>query len=545
MLGSMKVELPIIRPEEQTPLVEALVAIIQQLVDRVGQQDVTIQQLRDEVAQLKGQKPRPTLRPSVLERAPAPTAPPEGGKRPGSAKRPKTAELTIHHEQPLHLDHPPEGATFRGYEPYVVQELVIQSKNTRYLRARYHLPTGGSVLAPFPVGVLPVGGGHFGANLVAYILDQYHQAQVTEPLLLEQLWEYGIDISAGQLHRILTENLEHFHQEKDEVRAAGLTVSSYLGTDDTGARHQGKNGYCTVIGNDLFAVFESSDGKSRLNFLQVLHGMDRTYAINETTLAYWERQQLAAALVAHLTQGPQTFAGEPAWQARLTELGIRDERHVRIATEGALLGGLVATGVASDLVVLSDGAPQFDVLVHASCWIHAERPLVKLVPSNDQHRAVIEQVRGQIWGLYRDLKAYRAQPDAAQRPVLEARFDTLVQQRTGYPSIDGVLKEMRSHKADLLRVLERPEVPLHNNAMESDIREFVKRRKISGGTRNDAGRRCRDTFASLKKTCRKLGVRFWDYLHDRLRGLGRLPRLAELIRQRAASAATHIIAAPG
>jgi hypothetical protein len=545
MLGSMKVELPIIRPEEQTPLVEALVAIIQQLVDRVGQQDVTIQQLRDEVAQLKGQKPRPTLRPSVLERAPAPTAPPEGGKRPGSAKRPKTAELTIHHEQPLHLDHPPEGATFRGYEPYVVQELVIQSKNTRYLRARYHLPTGGSVLAPFPVGVLPVGGGHFGANLVAYILDQYHQAQVTEPLLLEQLWEYGIDISAGQLHRILTENLEHFHQEKDEVRAAGLTVSSYLGTDDTGARHQGKNGYCTVIGNDLFAVFESSDGKSRLNFLQVLHGMGRTYAINETTLAYWERQQLAAALVAHLTQGPQTFAGEPAWQARLTELGIRDKRHVRIATEGALLGGLVATGVASDLVVLSDGAPQFDVLAHASCWIHAERPLVKLVPSNDQHRAVIEQVRGQIWGLYRDLKAYRARPDAAQRPVLEARFDTLVQQRTGYPSIDGVLKEMRSHKADLLRVLERPEVPLHNNAMESDIREFVKRRKISGGTRNDAGRRCRDTFASLKKTCRKLGVRFWDYLHDRLRGLGRLPRLAELIRQRAASAATHIIAAPG
>jgi hypothetical protein len=544
MLGSMKVELPQIRPEEQTPLVAALVGIIQQLADRVGPQDVLRAQLRAEIARRKGQKPRPTLRPSLLERAPAPTPPPEGGKRPGSAKRPKTTELTIHHEQALHLDHPPEGATFRRYEPYVVHELVIQSKNTRYLRARYDLPTGGSVRAPFPVGVLPVGGGHFGAHLVAYILDQYHQAQVTEPLLLEQLWEYGSDISAGQLHRLLTEHLEHFHQEKDEVRAAGLAVSSYLGTDDTGARHQGKNGYCTVIGNDLFAIFESSAGKSRLNCLQVRHGRHRTWAMNETTLAYWERQQLAAALVEQLTQGPQTFAGEPAGQARLTELGIVDERHVRIATEGALLGGLVATGVASDLVVLSDGAPQFDVLVHASCWIHAERPLVKLVPYNDQHRALIEQVRGQIWDLSRDLKAYRAQPDAAQRPVLEARFDTLVQQRTGYPSSDGVLKAMRSPKADLLRVLERPEVPLHNNARESDIREFVKRRKIRGGTRNDAGRRCRDTFARLKKPCRKLGVRFWDYLHDRIRGRGTLPRLAELIRQRAATA-TKIIAAPG
>lgn len=541
----MKVEIPIIRPEEQTPLVEALVAIVQQLVDRLGQQDVTIQQLRDEIAQLKGLKPRPTLQPSVLERAPASPTPPQGGKRPGSVKRPKTAELTIHHEQPLHLDHPPQDATFRGYEPYVVQELVIQSKNTRYLRARYDLPAGGSVLAPFPVGVLPVGGGHFGANLVAYILDQYHQAHVTEPLLLEQLWEYGIDISAGQLHRILTENLEYFHQEKDEVRAAGLAVSSYLGTDDTGARHQGKNGYCTVIGNDLFACFESSGTKSRLNFLQVLHGSQRCYAINDIALAYWEKQGLSTPLVEQLCQGCQAFASEQAWQARLVELAIGSDRHVRLATEGALLGGLIERGVSPELVVLSDGAAQFDILVHASCWIHAERPLVKLVPYHDQHRAVIEQVRGQIWDLYRDLKAYRVQPEAAQRPVLEARFDKLVEQVTGYPSIDGALKAMRSHKADLLRVLERPEVPLHNNAMESDIREFVKRRKISGGTRNDAGRRCRDTFASLKKTCRKLGVRFWDYLQDRIRGLGRLPRLAELIRQRATASARKIIAPPG
>ena len=353
--------------------------------------------------------------------------------------------------------------------------------------------------------------------------------------MLAQLWEYGIDISAGQLHRILTENKDPFHQEKGEVLAAGLTESSYIGTDDTGARHRGQNGYCTTVGNELFAYFESTDSKSRLNFLQVLQGNHRAYAINEITLAYWERQKLAAALVGQLTQGPQEFVGEQAWQARLTELAIMDERHVRFATEGALLGGLVARGVSPDLAVLSDGAPQFVVFVHASCWIHAERPLAKLIPHNDQHRAAIEKIRSQIWELYQDLKAYRERPDQAQRPVFEARFDALVEQRTGYPSIDGVLKEMRDHKADLLRVLERPEVPLHTNAVESDIREFVKRRKISGGTRNDAGRRCRDTFASLKKTCRKLGVRFWDYLQDRVRGLGKIPRLAELIRQKARS----------
>jgi len=100
-------------------------------------------------------------------------------------------------------------------------------------------------------------------------------------------------------------------------------------------------------------------------------------------------------------------------------------------------------------------------------------------------------------------------------------------------AIPKELRAAQNAKAGLLRVLDRPEVPLRNNALESDIREFVKRRKLSGGTRNDAGRRCRDTFASLKKTCRKLGVRFWDYLQDRVRGLGKIPRLADLIRQKA------------
>jgi hypothetical protein len=364
-------------------------------------------------------------------------------------------------------------------------------------------------------------------------------------LLRRAIWKYGICISAGQLHRILTENKDYFHQEKAEVLRAGLTASSYIGTDDTGARHQGHNGYCTAIGNDLFAYFESTDSKSRLNFLQILQGDERLYMINETAVAYWKRQELSAAVIEQMTQGPQEFAGAEAWQARLADLAITSPRHVRIVTEGALLGGLVAQGIAPDLGVLSDGAGQFVIFVHAACWIHAERPLAKLVPHNEEHRAVIEKTRTQIWELYKDLKAYRDKPDEAQKPVLEARFDALVDQRTGYPSINGVLKEMREHKADLLRVLERPEIPLHNNAMESDIREFVKRRKISGGTHNDAGRRCRDTFASLKKTCRKLGIRFWDYLRDRVRGLGQIPRLADLIRQKAQEAtAKNVVALP-
>lgn len=74
---------------------------------------------------------------------------------------------------------------------------------------------------------------------------------------------------------------------------------------------------------------------------------------------------------------------------------------------------------------------------------------------------------------------------------------------------------------------------MHNNLSENDIREYVKKRKISGSTRSDAGRRCRDTFTSLKKTCRKHGISFWAYLSDRIRGSGRILPLPDLLRQHA------------
>jgi hypothetical protein len=531
----MKIELPPIPDEQRTPLVEQLLAIIDLLVQRVTQLEETVQQLRDEIAVLKGQKPKPTIAPSRLEAPPRPPLEP-GEKRPGSAKRAKTVELTIHEEVlvPIPDADLPAGAALIGYEPYVVQELILQTKNTRYLRARYRLPDGTTLLAPWPKDV--PAGSHYGAGLISYVLDQYHHNHVTQPLLGEQLHDLGIDISTGQLSNILTEHKEAFHQEKAELLTAGLETATYIGVDDTGARHQGHNGFCTVIGNDLFAYFESTDSKSRLNFLQVLRGTHTGYVINEMTLAYWKRQKLAQAIVQPLCQDPQQlrFADEPAWQQRLHQLGITDERHVRFATEGALLGCLIDQGVSPQLVVLSDGAPQFDILVHASCWIHAERPLARMIPYSEPHRQAIETIRDQIWKLYQDLKAYQQQPDPAQQPRLAARFVALVDQKTAFPSINSVLQEMRDHQTDLLRVLEQPVVPLHNNGGESDIRDYVKKRKISGSTRSAAGRRARDTFASIKKTCRKLGVKFWDYLQDRVRGLNQIPRLAELIRQRAA-----------
>ena len=110
-------------------------------------------------------------------------------------------------------------------------------------------------------------------------------------------------------------------------------------------------------------------------------------------------------------------------------------------------------------------------------------------------------------------------------------FDEIFTQTTSSALLNAALKRINNNKSELLLVLERPDIPLHNNGAENPIREYVKKRKISGSTRSESGRRCRDTFTSLKKTCRKLGVSFWQYLKDRIEGIGFIPDLSDLIRQ--------------
>jgi len=139
-----------------------------------------------------------------------------------------------------------------------------------------------------------------------------------------------------------------------------------------------------------------------------------------------------------------------------------------------------------------------------------------------------------IW-FYADLKAYRRDPTAARKAALRARFDRIFTRRTGFATLDRLLARLHANKAELLMVLDRPEIPLHTNGSENDIRCQVTKRKISGGTRSDAGRDCRDAFLGLAKTCAKLGISFWDYLGARLAVAGSvpIPHLPELVSNQA------------
>jgi hypothetical protein len=186
-----------------------------------------------------------------------------------------------------------------------------------------------------------------------------------------------------------------------------------------------------------------------------------------------------------------------------------------------------------ELVIVSDGAGQFRLGLHAQCWVHAERLVHKLIPANPiQHKAV-EVARRMIWWFYRKLKDYKLAPSPERAEILRAQFKRIFDRvKTGYAGLDSLLRRLSRLEDRLLRVLERPEIPLHTNAAENAIRDFVTKRKISGGTVSERGRQARDVMLGLAKTCKKLKISFFDYLGARLGIPGlQIPQLPSLIRE--------------
>jgi hypothetical protein len=544
---------PFIPLAEQTPTVRSLLSIIEQQQTIIGQLQSQVEQLQrinaqqqesilqqqkrigvleTEVARLKKLPKKPNIRPSTLPKDDDDDDEPGKGGNHATGKsgkpRKRKKKLAIHKSRIIKPDNLPEGSRLLGYENYTVQDLLIQPHNTRYRLARYLTPDGERL-----TGVLPEGlqGKHFGATLEGYILYQHHHQRVTQSLILQQLTEWGVEISSGQISNILIEDREeHFHTEKDALLSAGINNSRYLHVDDTGSRHDGKNGYCTHIGNDAFAWFCSTRSKSRINFLELLRGPVLDYTVNTAALNYMRAQKLPQAPLEAIAQsGAWFFGNEEVWKKHLAKLRITTRRHVRIATEGALLGTLDAGGFPPDLVVISDDAGQFNVLAHALCWIHADRVFQRIVPLNDRHAKELAWVRTQIWEIYADLKRYKRNQDPALKRAIEAHFDELCRTRTSFATLNQSLKRLAKNKKGLLLVLKRPDIPLHNNLSERDIRAYVIKRKISGSTRSENGRRCRDTFTSLIKTCRKQKINFWDYLGDRLGRENRIPYLPDLL----------------
>ena len=427
----------------------------------------------------------------------------------------------------------------KGYEDILVRDLRLSAEVIRYRRERWVLPSGETVLAALPAGIV----GGFGPELRRFVLALHAQGQVTTERLVALLNGIGVEVSKRQVVRLLAEPLDDFVTEDQDVLRAGLATARWVTVDDTAARHARKDGFTTQVGGDRFTVFRTGSSKSREAFLSLLRAGHMDYVVNAAALDYMRGRSLSEQVIALLDAHPaQLFADAPAWTAHLARLGIDQlavtPDPVQIASQGALWGAICHHGLLTEAVIVSDGAGQFRVGLHALCWVHAERLVHKLVPATpEQHRAV-EVTRALMWWFYADLKAWARDPCPRRAATLRARFDRIFRRQTDYTTLDRLLARLHRRKHELLRVLERPEIPLHTNGSENDIRACVTKRKISGGTMSTAGRTARDVMLGLMKTCSKLKVSFFRYLGDRLHvpGAITIPPLPDLVRQAAVAA---------
>ena len=406
-------------------------------------------------------------------------------------------------------------------------------KTTEYKLEQWQAPDGTYVAAQLPKDI---DGSHFGPCIKQYIIFQHHSNRVTQNKIYEELREIGINISVGEIEKILKDVAEKFKQEKEDILDTGMRCSRHFQTDDTGARHAGKNGVCTVIGNDLFAYYRSTASKSRINFLKILQGRNTDFVINEATIEYCKLHNFMPKLLDFVCKNEnKVLVSEQEWESFLKQYGMTTGQQ-KTLTEGALLGSLFHHGIPKDIALISDDAGQFNLFIHALCWAHAIRNIKKVITADDSTDNEVEDVLTSLHEYYKKLKTYSVAPSQEAKANLWLEFDTISSKEVINPALKKALQKLCANKAELLRVLDYPFIPLTNNGSERDIRSYVIKRKISGGTRSENGREARDTFTSLFVTCRKNGVSVWDYLIDRIRKINKIPHLSELIKAKAQSA---------
>lgn len=142
-------------------------------MELIQKQAEEIQDLKDEIARLKGQKPKPKIKPSNLDKETDKSI--DERPKPKRKKRSKVKKLVIHETQKLHPENLPEGSTFIDYKDYTVQDIIFTNWNIVYKRGRWITPSGKYITADLPKNVK----GHYGIDLQAFVLYQHYGCYVT------------------------------------------------------------------------------------------------------------------------------------------------------------------------------------------------------------------------------------------------------------------------------------------------------------------------------------------------------------------------------
>ena len=189
-----------------------------------------------------------------------------------------------------------------------------------------------------------------------------------------------------------------------------------------------------------------------------------------------------------------------------------------------------AVGPPIRFLISDDGTNFIDLIKnHQLCWVHEIRRY-KLADIFKRHNILImEEVIAKWRGFYGEVKKFLNNPTRELRNKIRNEFDRIVSEKTMVNLIDDMLERTKKRRGKLLLFLKYPQLSVHNNLCEQDLRERVIKRKISLQNRSQEGLRAWDVMLSLMSTCRKNNLSFWRYLEDRISKREAIPPLGKFI----------------
>jgi hypothetical protein len=534
-------KLDAIQEENGRELVKRLLNMIEELSGGLREAQAEIQRLRDEVKRLKGEQGKPESKGNKAKERVRGDHSSETERRQKKRKRQKKSkqgEVASQGEEVLKVDRArlPADAKYKGYERVVVQDVRIVAENVLFYKEKYYSASRHKTyLAEMPPGYA----GQFGPGIKSLILTLYFGVGTSEPKIQEFLEDLGVQISKGEVCNLLIQKQAGFQAESEAVYEAGLRSSPWQQVDHTETRVDGQKQHCQVVCHPVYTSYHTQPRKDRLSVLEVLRqGRKRIFRMNQEALEILKSVPLSKAAQALLP----TWCSEKDWEemdfVERLEKALPD---LNVQQRTAILGAAAVAAyhaeqnVAQVDTLLCDDAPEFHWLTRALqlCWVHDGRLYQKLEPVVALHREWLKDFHQKYWAYYHQLLAYRQNPEADKRLQLAAQFDELFATHTGYHDLDQRIQKTRPKKDSLLQVLEHPELPLPTNASELAVRQRVRKRDVSFGPRSPLGAQAWDTFATLADTARKLGIRFYAYIQDRISESHQIPHLATLITQRA------------
>ena len=513
-----------------------LMNVVENQNTKIQEQAEEIQRQRDEINRLKGEQGKPKIKANKPTRDQSSEK--ERRQSKPHHKASKQPEIKIDRVEVLKIDGKrlPQDAQFKGYEEVVVQDIEFRTDNIKFRKEKYYSPSQKQTyLADLPAGYK----GQFGPKVRAWVLALYYSAGMSEPKIFEFLQSVGMHISAGQLSDFLIKDQEQFHSERAAVVRAGLESTPWQHLDSTGTRVDGKNEHCHILCNPFYTAYCTLPSKDRLSLLRVLQGgADPVFRLNELALSLLKQLGVAEKWCKKLTELlPKAQEWEENqldhWLAEyLPKLGPQQRKRILDGLAIAAYRTQDAYPVVELLVC--DDAPQFNWLTVALalCWIHEFRHYKKLIPRIPYHREILDTFKESFWKLYHKLLAYRQHPNQKDAASLQAEFEHLFGQTTGYEQLDERKALTLAKKEALLMVLSHPEILLHNNPAELGARQRVRKRDVSLQARTREGIGAWDTFQTLVGTAKKLGINMYQYFSDRIAQTNTFPSLAHLIEQR-------------